>query len=79
MSDTHAFDSSNLSTPTIYDTNSKIDLLYPPILVHMISVVLFRRVTRSGDLTSFTPKDLQRRFESCRVDHLAGHSQHSIR
>ena len=42
--------------------------LYPPIRVHMISVVLFRRVTRSGDLTSFTPKELQRRFESCRVD-----------
>ena len=31
----------------------------------------FQRVTRSGDLTSFTPKDLQRRFESCRVDQVA--------
>ena len=79
MSDTHAFDSSILSAPTIYGTNSKNRSLYPPIRVHMMSVVLFRRVTRSGDLTSFTPKDLQRRFESCRVDHLAGHSQHIIR
>ena len=32
---------------------------------------IIRRVTRSGDLTSFTPKDLQRRFESCRVDQVA--------
>ena len=40
MSDTHAFDSSILSAPTIYGTNSKIDLYIHPIRVHMMSVVL---------------------------------------